>query len=36
MIYLVTIAFLTVGAWLTVNKAGEKENICDYSGGIEK
>lgn len=31
MIYLVIIASLTVGAFLTVGKTGEKENICNYN-----
>lgn len=31
MIYLVIIAGLTVGAFLTVGKIGSKENICDYN-----
>lgn len=31
MIIAIVTAFLTVGAVLTVNRAGETKNICDYN-----
>lgn len=36
IICIITAAALILGAVMTVNKTGEKENICDYNGGIEK
>lgn len=36
IIAIITTAALFVGAVMTVNKTGEKENVCDYNRGIEK
>lgn len=29
-------AAVAIGAWFTVSRAGEKENICDYNHANEK